>query len=170
MIIAVDAVGGDFYPKNPVEGALLALAENHSLNIILVGPEQLIQKELKLHVYDSNRISIVDAPDIVTMKDPASAALNRARQARWCRLWMWRPSRRAGCSAARQMDERRRLGSRGDIAASPGGPMDFANTRSGSEGLRARTPSVTARSPFPECAQAHPRANPGRGQCERGEW
>ena len=51
MIIAVDAVGGDFYPKNPVEGALLALAENHSLNIILVGPEQLIQKELKLHVY-----------------------------------------------------------------------------------------------------------------------
>ena len=79
MIIAVDAVGGDFYPKNPVEGALLALAENHSLNIILVGPEQLIQKELKLHVYDSNRISIVDAPDIVTMKDPASAALKNKR-------------------------------------------------------------------------------------------
>lgn len=79
MIIAVDAVGGDFYPKNPVEGALLALAENHSLNIILVGPEQLIQKELKLHVYDSNRISIVDAPDIVTMKDPASAALKSKR-------------------------------------------------------------------------------------------
>lgn len=79
MIIAVDAVGGDFYPKNPVEGALLALAENYSLNIILVGPEQLIQKELKRHVFDPNRISILDAPEIVTMKDPASAALKSKR-------------------------------------------------------------------------------------------
>ena len=35
MVVAVDAAGGDFFPKNPIEGALLALDEDSSLNIIL---------------------------------------------------------------------------------------------------------------------------------------
>ena len=79
MIVAVDAVGGDYFPKNPVEGALLALAENQSLKVILVGPSQLIEDELKNHSYDSERISIVDAPEIVTMQDSASVAVKNKR-------------------------------------------------------------------------------------------
>lgn len=75
MIIAVDAVGGDFYPKNPVEGALLALAENKLLKIVLVGPAVLIRAELNNHSYDPERVSILDASEIVTMKDVASTAV-----------------------------------------------------------------------------------------------
>ncbi len=79
MIIAVDAVGGDYFPKNPVEGALLALAENKSLNIVLVGPAELIEAELKKHSYDAERVSVLNASEIVTMKDPASSAVKAKR-------------------------------------------------------------------------------------------
>lgn len=76
MRIAVDAVGGDFFPKNPIVGALLALQERDDLSIVLVGPENLIQEELAKHdSYDKSRISIQHAPEIIDMHDsPAKAA------------------------------------------------------------------------------------------------
>ncbi len=79
MIIAVDAVGGDFYPKNPVEGALLALAENPSLKIQFVGPKDLIENELQNHSFSEDRVTILDAPEIITMEDSASAAIKTKR-------------------------------------------------------------------------------------------
>src|SRR5690625_6845910 len=74
MIIAVDAVGGDHYPHNPVEGAIRSLGESSSLEIVLVGPEELITEELSKHEYDEDRIRILHAPEIIGMREsPASA-------------------------------------------------------------------------------------------------
>lgn len=74
MIIAVDAVGGDHYPHNPVEGALRSLDENRALEILLVGPEALIKEELSKHEYDGKRVRILHAPEIIGMREsPASA-------------------------------------------------------------------------------------------------
>ena len=74
MIVAVDAAGGDYFPKNPIEGAILALQENSSLEILLVGPEDMLNDELKNHSYDSNRLKVVHAPEIIGMDEtPASA-------------------------------------------------------------------------------------------------
>ncbi len=74
MKIAVDAVGGDFHPQNPIKGALDALAERSDIHILLLGPEQLISDELKNHSYDSSRITIIDASDIIGMDEqPATA-------------------------------------------------------------------------------------------------
>lgn len=47
MIVAVDAAGGDHYPKAPVEGALLAVKEDPNLSVLLLGPEEMIKKRLK---------------------------------------------------------------------------------------------------------------------------
>ena len=58
MRIAVDAVGGDFIPKSPVEGALEALAERPDLSIVFVGPEDLIAEELAKHDYDRDRVIV----------------------------------------------------------------------------------------------------------------
>ena len=44
MIVAVDAAGGDHYPKAPVEGALLAVKEDPNLSVLLLGPEEMIKK------------------------------------------------------------------------------------------------------------------------------
>ena len=77
MIIAVDAAGGDHYPKNPVLGALSAIKEFEGLTILLVGPKKLVQDELSKHSFDQDRIQVVDSPEIVEMTDSASAALKQ---------------------------------------------------------------------------------------------
>ncbi|NCP83524.1 MAG: phosphate acyltransferase PlsX [Bacteroidetes bacterium] len=69
MRIAVDAVGGDFIPKSPVEGALEALAERPDLSIVLVGPEDLIALELAKYDYDRERVIVQHAPEIIQMHD-----------------------------------------------------------------------------------------------------
>lgn len=78
MIVAVDAAGGDFFPKNPIEGALSAIAEDESLSVILVGPEDSIKAELAKHEYDSTRVLIQDAPEVIGMEEsPATAVRNK---------------------------------------------------------------------------------------------
>lgn len=79
MIIAVDAAGGDYFPKNPVEGAVIALQEDASLQIILVGPEDLLEKELANYTYDTTRMEVVHAPEIIGMHDSPSAAVKSKR-------------------------------------------------------------------------------------------
>lgn len=75
MRIAVDAVGGDFYPKNPVEGALAAVNERPDLSVVLLGPEELVKPELEKHTYDASRVHFQHAPDIIDMHDSPSKAV-----------------------------------------------------------------------------------------------
>ena len=77
MIIAVDAAGGDFYPENPVLGSKMALDLHPELHILLVGPKGLIEQELQKHNINTERITVIDAPDIVSMTDSPSTALKQ---------------------------------------------------------------------------------------------
>lgn len=82
--IAVDAMGGDFAPRAPIAGALQALSalapEHH---IELVGQTAVIEAELATLLREEfaglthvrERISIVDAPDVIAMTDRPSVAL-----------------------------------------------------------------------------------------------
>ncbi len=82
MVIAVDAVGGDHYPKNPVRGGLEAIRQKSDLNILFVGPDDLIRKELdKVDFdYDASKVDILNADQIITMDDSASSALKEKRE------------------------------------------------------------------------------------------
>jgi glycerol-3-phosphate acyltransferase PlsX len=80
MVIAVDAVGGDHYPENPVSGGVQALNEIPELELLFVGPENLIKEELAKHEYDSERVDILHAPEIISMQDSASAVLKDKKQ------------------------------------------------------------------------------------------
>ena len=74
MIIAVDAAGGDYYPKSPVEGSIQAINEVPNLTVILVGPEDVINNELEEHDYDQERLLVQHAPEIIGMDEsPAQA-------------------------------------------------------------------------------------------------
>lgn len=74
MIIAVDAAGGDHYPESPVKGSVDALEELPNLTIILVGPEEIIEDELRNHEYDEERLLVQHAPEIIGMDEsPAQA-------------------------------------------------------------------------------------------------
>ncbi len=65
MKIILDGMGGDNAPASVVEGAVLASKEI-SHEIVLVGQKELIIEELKKYKYDENKISIVDAREVIT--------------------------------------------------------------------------------------------------------
>ena len=74
--IALDAMGGDFAPEVPVEGALAAAAElPESCEIQLVGRQEEIRKLLSRHGATPDRFRIVDAPDVVGMGEKPLAAV-----------------------------------------------------------------------------------------------
>ena len=78
MKIAIDAVGGDFYPHNPIIGALDALSERSDIHLLLLGPETLINEELEKHTYDKSKVTVIDAPDIIGMDEsPSNAVKNK---------------------------------------------------------------------------------------------
>lgn len=80
MIIAVDAAGGDFYPKNPVAGAVEAHREKSDLTVLLAGPEAIIRKELEGYSYDKDRIGVLDCPEVIGMEEsPSSAVKSKQR-------------------------------------------------------------------------------------------
>ena len=67
MRIALDALGGDFGATPNVLGAVQA-AKEFGYNIILVGDEELIKKELsRVKTYPQDKISIIHAPEVIDM-------------------------------------------------------------------------------------------------------
>lgn len=75
MVIAVDAAGGDFYPKNPVRGAVEAIAEMPELEVLLIGDENSVREELSKYDGDNRRIQIVHAPEAIGMEESPSTAV-----------------------------------------------------------------------------------------------
>ena len=76
--IALDAMGGDFAPANPVAGAVLAARELGS-RVILVGRQEEIAKELSRHGPRDPSISIVHASEAVAMNEAPVMALRRKK-------------------------------------------------------------------------------------------
>jgi glycerol-3-phosphate acyltransferase PlsX len=82
--IALDAMGGDYAPQATVAGALLALAELDPAHTIqLVGStavveaqlRSLLDGELSSHADQRDRLSIIEAPDVIEMTDKPSAVV-----------------------------------------------------------------------------------------------
>jgi glycerol-3-phosphate acyltransferase PlsX len=82
--IALDAMGGDFAPQATVAGALLALAELDPAHCIqLVGSTPLVEAQLRTllegelaaHAAQRDRVTIVEAPDVIEMTDKPSAVV-----------------------------------------------------------------------------------------------
>jgi glycerol-3-phosphate acyltransferase PlsX len=80
MIIAVDAAGGDHYPDYPVQGAVEAVQADDRITVLLLGPQQMLEDELAKYDFDSNRIQIVDAPQIIGMDDSPSQAVKTKQE------------------------------------------------------------------------------------------
>ncbi len=76
--IAVDAMGGDYAPREVVHGAVLA-AREYGVAIQLVGVPEAIQSELKRHSTAGLEISIVPATEVVAMDEKPSRAVTRKK-------------------------------------------------------------------------------------------
>lgn len=76
--IAVDAMGTDAAPLPEVEGAILAAREQHA-QVLLVGPQDLLKRELGRRDARGLGIEVVHASEAVTMEDAAAKAFRRKR-------------------------------------------------------------------------------------------
>ena len=77
MRIAVDAMGGDFAPKEIVRGAVDA-AKKYDCEIVLIGDEEQIRAELHGADPAALRISIVHASEVIGMNEhPAEAVRSK---------------------------------------------------------------------------------------------
>ncbi len=80
MKIAVDAMGGDFAPAQVIAGAV-EWANNTSNQVILVGKQDSISKELEKHVYDESLVTIVNASQVISMDESPALALRKKKDA-----------------------------------------------------------------------------------------
>lgn len=76
--IAVDAMGTDSAPQPEVEGAILAARERHA-EVLLVGPQEVLKRELGRREARGLSIEVVHASEAVTMEDAAAKAFRRKR-------------------------------------------------------------------------------------------
>src|SRR5476649_1406963 len=80
MKIALDAMGGDFAPKNTVAGAVEALRENPLITkLFLVGDKDRIMAEVAANKCRDPRIEIVHASQVVEMSDGAVESVRRKK-------------------------------------------------------------------------------------------
>lgn len=75
MKVIVDAFGGDYSPEETVLGAIDALNAKSSLTVVLTGDESRIFDVLKGQSYDASRLTVVNAPDVVTNNDVPTDAV-----------------------------------------------------------------------------------------------
>ncbi len=79
MIVALDAMGGDQAPTVNIEGAVETINEYKDIDVILVGNETLINKELKNTRYNSHRLSIQHASQVVEMHESPSHSIRKKK-------------------------------------------------------------------------------------------
>lgn len=79
MRIVLDAMGSDKYPQPDVAGAVLA-AREYGIEVILVGDEAVVRPALDSHNIGSLPVTIVHAPEMLTMEDKGLALALKAKR------------------------------------------------------------------------------------------
>lgn len=76
--VLVDAFGGDNAPAEVVKGTIEAIKEREGFRVVLVGKEEEIRKHLENYSFDGERITVLDAKDVITCdEEPAMAVMKK---------------------------------------------------------------------------------------------
>lgn len=78
--VAVDAMGGDHAPAEPVKGAVAAVTRRKDIHVFLVGQERVVREELKKCSYTGDGITVVDAPEVIETAEPPVMAIRKKKQ------------------------------------------------------------------------------------------
>ena len=77
--VAVDAMGGDYAPVEPVKGAVEAVNADERVKVQLVGQVDVIEKELQKYTYPKERVEIVPATEIIETGEPPVNAIRHKK-------------------------------------------------------------------------------------------
>ena len=73
--VAVDVMGGDFAPVEPVKGAIAAVNENEKIQVVLYGKEEIIKEELAKYQYNPSQVEIVNCTEKIETAEPPVMAI-----------------------------------------------------------------------------------------------
>ncbi len=79
MRVALDAMGGDYAPSVNIEGAVETVNEHDDIDVILVGNEALIERELQSKRYRAGRMSVIHASQVIEMNESSTAAIRKKK-------------------------------------------------------------------------------------------
>lgn len=75
ITVVVDAMGGDNAPDAMIKGAVEAVQEREDVKVILVGIESVMKEKLQAYQYDTSRISVVHASEVIATAEPPVLAI-----------------------------------------------------------------------------------------------
>lgn len=78
--IVVDGFGGDRSPYANVEGTVMALNKEKDLYVIITGDENILKAEFAKYKYDTSRLEIVHAPDVISCNDKPTDAIRSKKE------------------------------------------------------------------------------------------
>src|SRR4030043_1283068 len=79
MRVALDAMGGDYAPAVTIEGAIETVNSFEDIDIILVGDEPALTRELDSKRFPPNRITVKHASQVVRMDESPASAIRRKK-------------------------------------------------------------------------------------------
>ncbi len=79
MKIVIDAFGGDYAPEEIVKGAITSVNLLEDMQIVLTGNAQKIQQVLDDYGYKGGKITIVDAPSVITNEESPTLAIRQKK-------------------------------------------------------------------------------------------
>lgn len=77
--VAVDGMGGDNAPYEIVKGAVEAVNIRDNIKVYITGPEDRIKESLKDFTYDTSRVEIVHAPEVIATDEPPVMAIRKKK-------------------------------------------------------------------------------------------
>ena len=85
MRIAIDGMGGDNAPQAVVNGVIQALNEFNDLEFYITGPEDIIKEQLKKENYTGDKITIIDAKEVISTNDHPVMAIRKKKDSSLCK-------------------------------------------------------------------------------------
>jgi glycerol-3-phosphate acyltransferase PlsX len=77
--IIVDAMGGDNAPNDIVKGCMKAIDEVEGFNVLLIGDAEKIYSILKENKFNTPRIEIIHASEVITNEDTPTKAIKQKK-------------------------------------------------------------------------------------------
>ena len=77
MKIAIDGMGGDNAPVAVIEGAIQALRDYDNVELYITGPTAIIEAELAKYTYPKDKVTVIDAKEVILSSEHPVMALRR---------------------------------------------------------------------------------------------
>lgn len=79
VVVALDAMGGDNAPVQIIKGAVDAVNGSDKVIVKVVGPEDVVKAELAKYTYDTERIAVINASEVIETAEPPVMAIRRKK-------------------------------------------------------------------------------------------